>query len=56
MFNFFKNLFKKKKKDEYVITVTVNGEDVSDIDNEKLSELFKKLSNQLKPGTQESEE
>lgn len=50
MINFLKNLFKKKSKDEFTITVTVNGENVSDLDNETLSEMFKELSNKFKPG------
>jgi hypothetical protein len=50
MFEFFKKLITRKKKEDINITVTVNGENVSDLSNERLSELFKELSNQFKPG------
>ena len=41
-------LFTKKKKDDIAITVSVDGESVSDLNNEKLSELFKELSEKIK--------
>lgn len=48
MLKFLKSLIPKKKREDINITVSINGEKVSDLNAEELSELFKELISQIK--------
>jgi hypothetical protein len=46
MFQFFKNLFKKKPEQQ--LTITINGESYTTENREEISEIMKQMSEALK--------